>query len=298
MRHLKAGRRLGVTTSHRRAMMRNMVTSILEKGEIRCTLARAKEVRKPLEKMITLAKRGDLHARRQALSFVKSKEAMSQLFDELSERYSDRQGGYCRIIKLGQTRLGDNSEMAIVQLIGSENDQLSSLKSTSGKKKPARKSSKVLEKVSEEVRQAEESSEKAAKEEAVEEQVDAPEKVRLRKRLKLLNQKLLQKLKLLSRKRLRRKPKNNRQRRKHLKRSPFRKPIKKKQKLPERHLTRNQSKHLQELNKRKCLLSLNLIQQRIKNPRKKNNPSRLKAKKFAVLIPTIPQAGIPRLNPA
>ena len=177
MRHLKAGRRLGVTTSHRRAMMRNMVTSILEKGEIRCTLARAKEVRKPLEKMITLAKRGDLHARRQALSFVKSKEAMSQLFDELSERYSDRQGGYCRIIKLGQTRLGDNSEMAIVQLIGSENDQLSSLKSTSGKKKPARKSSsKVLEKVSEEVRQAEESSEKAAKDEAVEEQVDAPEK--------------------------------------------------------------------------------------------------------------------------
>ena len=165
-----------MTTSHRRAMMRNMVTSILEKGEIRCTLARAKEVRKPLEKMITLAKRGDLHARRQALSFVKSKEAMSQLFDELSERYSDRQGGYCRIIKLGQTRLGDNSEMAIVQLIGSENDQLSSLKSTSGKKKPARKSSKVLEKVSEELRQAEESSEKAAKEVAVEEQVDAPEK--------------------------------------------------------------------------------------------------------------------------
>ncbi|MDP6637964.1 MAG: 50S ribosomal protein L17 [SAR324 cluster bacterium] len=176
MRHLKAGRRLGVTTSHRRAMMRNMVTSILEKGEIRCTLARAKEVRKPLEKMITLAKRGDLHARRQALTFVKSKEAMSQLFDELSERYSDRQGGYCRIIKLGQTRLGDNSEMAIVQLIGSENDQLSSLKSTSGKKKPARKSSKVLEKVSEEVRQAEESSEKAAKEEAVEEKADASEK--------------------------------------------------------------------------------------------------------------------------
>ena len=168
MRHLKAGRRLGVTTSHRRAMMRNMVTSILEKGEIRCTLARAKEVRKPLEKMITLAKRGDLHARRQALSYVKSKEAMSQLFDELSERYSDRQGGYCRIIKLGQTRLGDNSEMAIVQLIGSENDQLSSLKSTSGKKKSARKSSKVLEKVSEEVRQAEENSEKATKEEAAE----------------------------------------------------------------------------------------------------------------------------------
>jgi len=176
MRHLKAGRRLGVTTSHRRAMMRNLVTSILEKGEIKCTLARAKEVRKPLEKMITLAKRGDLHARRQALSFVKSKEAMSQLFDELGERFSDRQGGYCRVIKLGQTRLGDNAEMAIVQLIGSENDQLSSLKSKSAKKKPARKSSKVLEKVSEEVRSAEESSDKVAKEETVEEQVDDSDK--------------------------------------------------------------------------------------------------------------------------
>ena len=176
MRHLKAGRRLGVTTSHRRAMMRNLVTSILEKGEIKCTLARAKEVRKPLEKMITLAKRGDLHARRQALSFVKSKEAMSQLFDELGERFSDRQGGYCRVIKLGQTRLGDNAEMAIVQLIGSENDQLSSLKSKPAKKKPARKSSKVLEKVSEEVRNAEESSDKVAKEETAEEQVDDSDK--------------------------------------------------------------------------------------------------------------------------
>ena len=176
MRHLKAGRRLGVTTSHRRAMMRNLVTSILEKGEIKCTLARAKEVRKPLEKMITLAKRGDLHARRQALSFVKSKEAISQLFDELGERFSDRQGGYCRVIKLGQTRLGDNAEMAIVQLIGSENDQLSSLKSKPGKKKTARKSSKVLEKVSEEVRSAEESSDKVAKEETVEEQVDDSDK--------------------------------------------------------------------------------------------------------------------------
>ena len=123
-------------------------------------------------------------------------------------------------------------------------------------------------------------------------------KVKLRKRLKLLNQQLRQKLKLLSRKRLRIKLKNNRQRRKHLKRSPFRKPIKKKQNLPERHLTRNQLKHLQELSKRMYLLSLNLIYLKIKNPTKKNNPSRFKAKKFAVLIPTIPQAGIPRLNPA
>ena len=152
MRHLKAGNRLGVTTSHRRAMMRNMVTSILEHGQITCTLARAKEVRKPLEKMISWGKQGSLHARRQALSFVKSKEAMTQLFEELSERYKDRQGGYCRIIKLGKNRLGDNSEMAIVQLLGSETDRLSELKSQSGKKKKAKKKeSPVLKEVSEEM---------------------------------------------------------------------------------------------------------------------------------------------------
>ena len=148
MRHLKAGNRLGVTTAHRRAMMRNMVTSILENGQITCTLARAKEVRKPLEKMIGWGKQGSLHARRQALSFVKSKEAMTQLFEELAERYKDRQGGYCRIIKLGKNRLGDNSEMAIVQLLGSETDRLSELKSQSGKKKKAKKKESPVLKLS------------------------------------------------------------------------------------------------------------------------------------------------------
>lgn len=128
MRHLKAGRKLGVSSSHRRAMMRNMVTSILENGEVTCTLARAKEVRVPLEKMITFAKRGDLHARRQVLRFVKSKLAMENLFGEIAERYKERPGGYCRVIKLAKRRLGDASEMAIVQLVGSENDALSALK--------------------------------------------------------------------------------------------------------------------------------------------------------------------------
>ena len=102
MRHLKAGRKLGVSSSHRRAMMRNMVTSILENGEVTCTLARAKEVRAPLEKMITFAKRGDLHARRQVLRFVKSKLAMENLFGEIAERYKERPGGYCRVIKLAK----------------------------------------------------------------------------------------------------------------------------------------------------------------------------------------------------
>lgn len=134
MRHLKAGRKLGVSSSHRRAMMRNMVTSILENGEVTCTLARAKEVRVPLEKMITFAKRGDLHARRQVLRFVKSKLAMENLFGEIAERYKERPGGYCRVIKLAKRRLGDASEMAIVQLVGSESDALSALKKTKSRK--------------------------------------------------------------------------------------------------------------------------------------------------------------------
>jgi len=129
-----------------------MVTSILENGQITCTLARAKEVRKPLEKMISWGKRGDLHARRHALRFVKSKEAISVLFGELADRYKDRQGGYSRIIKLGKTRLGDNSEMAIVQLLDSDKDTLSSLKSKSSKKKNLKKKdSSVLQEVSEEI---------------------------------------------------------------------------------------------------------------------------------------------------
>ena len=152
MRHLKAGRRLGVTTAHRKAMMRNMVTSILETGQVTTTLARAKEVRRPLEKMITFAKRGDLHARRMALRFVKSKLAMANLFDDLAGRYADRPGGYCRIIKLATTRAGDASDMAIVQLIGSERDVLTDLKDAKKKKKPAKKSSKTLEKVSAEIK--------------------------------------------------------------------------------------------------------------------------------------------------
>ena len=177
MRHLKAGNRLGVTTSHRRAMMRNMVTSILEHGQITCTLARAKEVRKPLEKMISWGKQGDLNARRQALRFVKSKEAMSQLFENLAERYKDRKGGYSRIIKLGKNRLGDNSEMAIVQLLGCDSDQLSALKSKSTKKKqPKKKDSTVLKEVSQEVQTEAATAEKNETEIPQEKAETSPEK--------------------------------------------------------------------------------------------------------------------------
>ena len=116
MRHLRAGKRLGVTTSHRKAMMRNLVTALLEHGEIKTTITRAKEMRKYFDKMIGLGKKQDLHSRRQALAFVKSKEAIKKLFDEYGPLYEDRNGGYTRIFRLGQ-RLGDNAQMALIQMV-------------------------------------------------------------------------------------------------------------------------------------------------------------------------------------
>ena len=116
MRHGKSGKKLGRTTSHRIAMLRNMVTSFLKYEKIRTTDVKAKELKKVAEKMVTLGKRGDLHARRQALAFVRDKDVVSKLFDELSVRYRDWNGGYTRIIKMGY-RNGDNAPMAIIEFI-------------------------------------------------------------------------------------------------------------------------------------------------------------------------------------
>lgn len=116
MRHRKAGNRLGRTDAHRKAMLRNMVTSLLEHERIVTTVAKAKEARKLADQMITLAKRGDLHARRQALSIVRSKKVVAKLFDELGNEYMDRNGGYTRIIRTG-TRVGDVASMAILELV-------------------------------------------------------------------------------------------------------------------------------------------------------------------------------------
>ena len=116
MRHRKAGRRLGRTTSHRRAMVRNMVTSVLDEERIVTTTPKAKEVRKVVDKMITLGKRGDLHARRQALSFIQDKNVVAKLFNELGPEYADRNGGYTRIIQTGNRR-GDCAAMAILELV-------------------------------------------------------------------------------------------------------------------------------------------------------------------------------------
>ncbi len=119
MRHRKAGRKLGRTAAHRKAMLRNMVTSLLEHERIVTTVPKAKEARRIAEKMITLGKRGDLHARRQALAYIRSRDIVTKLFDEISAQFADRQGGYTRIIRTG-TRPGDAAPMAIVELVGYE----------------------------------------------------------------------------------------------------------------------------------------------------------------------------------
>lgn len=122
MRHQKTGRKLGRNSSHRKAMFRNMVTSLIKHEQIETTDAKAKEVRPLAEKMITLAKRGDLHARRQALSYMRNKSVTHKLFEDLKERYLARQGGYVRIIKKGN-RKGDGASISIIQLLPPDKEE-------------------------------------------------------------------------------------------------------------------------------------------------------------------------------
>lgn len=119
MRHNKSGKRLGRNTPHRTAMLRNMVTSLFDHEKITTTDARAKELRKVVDRMITLGKRGDLHARRQVLSVIRDQTIVAKLFDQIGPRYKDRPGGYTRIIKIG-SRLGDNAPQSIIALVEEE----------------------------------------------------------------------------------------------------------------------------------------------------------------------------------
>ena len=109
-------RKLGRPTDHRRAMLRAMVTYLLENGKIETTVTRAKEVRAITEKMITLAKVNSLHNKRQAMAYITKEDVVKKLFDEVAPKYADVKGGYCRIIKTGPRR-GDAAEMAIVKLV-------------------------------------------------------------------------------------------------------------------------------------------------------------------------------------
>ncbi len=113
---MPGSRKLGRTTDHRKAMLRAMVTFLLENGQIETTVTRAKEVRAVAEKMITIAKTNDLHAKRQVMAYVTKESVAKKLFDEIAPNYADRQGGYTRIIKTGPRR-GDAAEMALIQLV-------------------------------------------------------------------------------------------------------------------------------------------------------------------------------------
>ena len=116
MRHRKKGRKLQRTASHRRAMLRNLATSLFRHERIETTTAKAKELRPYAERLITLARRGDLHARRLVGRKIQDREVLGKLFDEISSRYAERPGGYTRILKLGN-RKGDAAEISLIELV-------------------------------------------------------------------------------------------------------------------------------------------------------------------------------------
>jgi large subunit ribosomal protein L17 len=122
MRHLKSGRQLSRNSSHRWAMMRNLITALLREEKIQTTDPKAKELRRWVDRVITLGKQGSLHARRQVLSIVQDKAVVRKLFDTIGPRFKDRPGGYTRIIKLG-IRRGDAAQMALIELVGGESEK-------------------------------------------------------------------------------------------------------------------------------------------------------------------------------
>ena len=121
MRHGNSGRKLNRTSSHRKAMFANMAASLIEHEQIVTTLPKAKEIRPIVEKLVTLGKRGDLHARRQAISQIRDNDAVRKLFDSIATRYATRNGGYIRIMKAG-FRTGDNAPMAVVEFVDRDVD--------------------------------------------------------------------------------------------------------------------------------------------------------------------------------
>lgn len=172
MRHRKAGLKLNRTSSHRTAMFRNMVTSLFKHERIRTTDVKAKELRRWADNLITLAKRGDVHARRQALSIIREKDVVHKLFAEAAERFGSVSGGYTRTVKLGR-RPGDAAPISLIELLYSEEGKK---KKTKKKDKVALKKKRAEEKKSEETKEIE-SKEKPTKEEKdiVDEEKDVTE---------------------------------------------------------------------------------------------------------------------------
>jgi len=138
MRHQVKRGNLSRNTAHRRALLRNLVTCFLERERMRTTLAKAREARPIAEKMITLAKRGTLHTRRQALAFLTKEAAVKKLFDDIGPRFKERPGGYTRIVKLDK-RAGDGASMAMLELVGSEFKKKAKKKKEAKKPAPAAK---------------------------------------------------------------------------------------------------------------------------------------------------------------
>jgi large subunit ribosomal protein L17 len=118
MRHLNRGRKLGRTSAHRKALFRNLVLSLIQHERIKTTDAKAKELRRYADRMVTLGKRGDLSARRLAFAFMQSRDAVKKLFDEIAPRFKDRPGGYTRVVKFG-VRRGDAAPISIIEFTGS-----------------------------------------------------------------------------------------------------------------------------------------------------------------------------------
>lgn len=159
MRHRKSGRKLGRTASHRAATLANMATSLFEHKRIKTTSAKAKELRGVADGLITFAKRGDLHARRMVLRTIRDKAVVKELFEEIAPTFSNRNGGYTRVIKLGQ-RAGDGAEVSFIELVGFE----------AGAKATAEKSKKDKKAEKPETVEAAETAEPVAEETAKEEE--------------------------------------------------------------------------------------------------------------------------------
>ncbi|MEA2624431.1 MAG: large subunit ribosomal protein [Candidatus Binatota bacterium] len=133
MRHLKAGRKLNRTSSHRTALFRNLVTALIHHEKIRTTDAKAKELRRLADRMVTLGKQGTLHARRRAFDRIRDRKAVGKLFDEIAPRFRERAGGYTRIVKIG-IRAGDAAPLSVIEWTG-----VSEAAAPKGKKKPPRR---------------------------------------------------------------------------------------------------------------------------------------------------------------
>ncbi len=141
MRHLKNGKKLNRSSSHRKALKKNLAVALLRHERIETTLAKAKFIHREIDKYVTLARRGDLHARRQAFAALRDKEIVTRLFSEYAERYANRNGGYSRVIKLTKCRHGDAAPMAIVEMVDS--DKFAKAKEQLKKKKKVELKDKV-----------------------------------------------------------------------------------------------------------------------------------------------------------